>query len=160
MDYSVNSEFQYKEAKDEIANLYIQNRLLVQINWYDKKSSQMQIKYKRLSITAIIITALIPIATLLLNVSSISFFIQILIALLSSVASIISSILALCKYKELWIQYRSNCELLKSVLHRFYTKSGEFSNKSDKSAFEQHCTKEFDNWNDIYSKDIHSSIGS
>lgn len=151
VEYSVSNEFQYENIKDETANSYIKNRILVQIDWYDKKSIQAQKKYKILSVSSVIITALIPIATLLLNLNSINLLIQILIALLSSAATVISGILALCKYKELWVQYRSNCELLKSVLHRFYTKSGEFSNKSDETSFEllvccceQYLTKEFD----------------
>lgn len=166
-EYNISGEFKYNNIKNETINTYIQNRLIAQIKWYDKKSLKLQKKYKQLSIIAIIVTAIIPILTLLLDFECINLMARILIAILSSSATVVSSINSLYKNKELWIQYRSNCEILKSVLHRFYTKSLEFSNKSENEAFEilvsnceKYLTQEFDSWNNIYSYNDQSSTNS
>lgn len=162
--YNIADEFRYN---DDTTKSYIQNRLIGQIKWYDNKSAKEQKVYKRLSVISIIITATIPIATLLLDFNYLNCFVKILIAVFSSIATILSSINSLYKHRELWIQYRTNCELLKSVLHRYYTKSAEFKSTSDEEAFallvescEQYFTKEFDNWNNIYSNNNQSSTGS
>lgn len=93
--------------------------------------------------------------------------IRFIIAILGAVISIISGILSLNKYKELWVQYRTNCEILKSVLHRYYTHTGEFNSCNEQNNFEnlvtsceQYLTREFDSWNNIYSNKCHSSTGS
>lgn len=116
--YNIADEFRYN---DDTIKSYIQNRLIGQIKWYDNKSAKEQKVYKRLSVISIIITATIPIATLLLDFNCINCFVKILIAVFSSTATILSSINSLYKHRELWVQYRTNCELLKSVLHRYYT---------------------------------------
>lgn len=156
--YNSANEFKYSKHYCDTANEYIQNRLIAQINWYSDKSAKEQKHYKRLSVVSIILTAAIPIMTLLLDFDFINIFAKLTIAVLSSFASVITGINTLYKHKELWIQYRTNCELLKSVLHRFYTQSDEFNGKTDDEAFkilvsscEQYFVKEFDNWSSIYS---------
>lgn len=93
--------------------------------------------------------------------------VKVIIAILSGSVSVISSMLAINNSKELWIRYRSNCEILKSLLHRYYTNSKEFNLESEEEQFqhlveisEQYLTKEFIDWASIFNKPNQSSINS
>lgn len=147
---------QFKLYLDEMENsplkTYIEERIIDQIVWYDQKSSEKQTRFKQLTVANIILNAIIPIVVLL---SDYGVFVKLLVTGLSSSAGAINAIVALCGYKDLWIQYRSNCELLKSTLHRFFLKSGEFRHiADDESALmdalvvscEEYFTKEFQTW--------------
>ena len=103
-------------------------------------------------IASIILSALIPVITLFSD-SACPLIAKVLITAISSTITAISAIISLCHFQELWIQYRSNCEILQSVLHRFFTKSGEFHNCSDEKALdllvmtcEEYLTQEFQTW--------------
>lgn len=164
LSYSVKDEYKYEKDNNEIINHYINDRLLAQIIWYDKKSIIYQKRYKELTILSTILSATIPILTLTLDFECAIIF-RFIIAVISSAVSVISSILVINKYKELWVQYRTNCELLKSILHRYYTHTGEFS--LDNNNFEvlvlsceNYFTKEFDSWNNIYDNQDSSSKSS
>lgn len=144
---------------DSSLKTYIVERVLDQIAWYDKKSAEKQAYFKTLSIVAIILNAIIPVMVLL---SDNCVFVKLLIAGLSSSAGVISAIVGLCGYKELWIHYRSNCELLKSTLHRFFLRAGEFRQFADDefalkdalvASCEQYFTKEFQTWVTVTSEE-------
>lgn len=147
---------QFKPYLDEMENsplkTYIEERVIDQIVWYDQKSAEKQTRFKQLTGANIILNAIIPIVVLL---SDYGVFVKLLVTGLSSSAGAINAIVALCGYKDLWIQYRSNCELLKSTLHRFFLKAGEFRHiADDQSALmdalvvscEEYFTKEFQTW--------------
>lgn len=147
---------QFEPYLDEMENsplkTYIEKRVLDQIIWYDQKSVEKQTRFKKLTIVNIILNAIIPIVVLF---SDYGILIKALVTGLSSSAGAINAIVALCEFKDLWIQYRSNCELLKSTLHRFFLKSGEFRHiADDQSALmdalvascEEYFTKEFQSW--------------
>lgn len=132
--------------------IYIVERVIDQIEWYDKKGSHNQTRYKRLSCASIILSALIPIFTLLTD-GSFSLLIKVIITALSSSITAISAIVSLHHFQELWVQYRSNCEILKSTLHRYFTKTGEFKECEENKAFnllvmscEEYMIKEFQTW--------------
>ena len=152
-DYIVK---QFKPYLDEMENsslkTYIEERVIDQIVWYDQKSAEKQTYFKRLTVANIILNAVIPIIVLF---SKYGVFFKVLVTGLSSAAGAIGAIVSLCGYKDLWIQYRSNCELLKSTLHRFFLKAGEFRHiANDQSALmdalvvscEEYFTKEFQTW--------------
>lgn len=150
---------------DSALKIYIKNRVLDQIKWYGDKSECYSAKYKKWTVASITLSALIPILTLLSDMPF-SIAIKILITTLSSCTTIISSYLALQKFQELWVRYRSNCEILKSIMHRFFTKSGEFQNLLEEDAkellvrsCEEYMTKEFQTWAASYApkKDNQSS---
>ena len=147
---------QFEPYLDEMENsplkTYIEKRVLDQIIWYDQKSVEKQTRFKKLTIVNITLNAIIPIVVLF---SDYGILIKALVTGLSSSAGAINAIIALCEFKDLWIQYRSNCELLKSTLHRFFLKSGEFRHiADDQSALmdalvascEEYFTKEFQSW--------------
>ena len=148
----------YKEFELYLTNIandstnYITNRVINQIIWYDKKSIDKQKQYKKYSIISIVFTALIPILTLLTGYRF-GAFANILIAILGSASSAILSISSLCEFQKLWVQYRSTCEILKSILHRYYMGVGEFCSDTPQENLqllctmcEEYLTKEFHIW--------------
>jgi len=135
---------------------YIKNRLIKQIRWHHEKSVSNQALYKKWSVVGIIINAIVPILVLLLDLP-ITFYIRVAIAALSGMSAIIFSILALCKYQDLWIRYRVNSEELKSIYFRYRCKAGEYHSKTDiecdKMLVEQTealLTKEVRSWKNIH----------
>jgi hypothetical protein len=155
--YDIKNEFINYLASIENGNIktYIEERVIGQIKWYDKKSSKNQFWYKLFMIISIITSGLIPVLTLMLDLPF-GFIIKIVISALSSTVTAISAIIALYNYRELWVQYRTNCEILKSILHRFFMKSGEFADAESEDIYgilttlcENYITKEFGTWGSI-----------
>lgn len=134
---NIKDEFEYylNSIKDQRVEQYISNRILKQIEWYDNKSLNNQFKYKIFTTISIIISATIPVLTNFLDLKY-SKYIKLCIALFSTIATILSFIITLNNYNELWINYRTSCENLKSITYRFLTKSGEFKDLDDAKAFE------------------------
>ena len=152
----IQEEFkEYVEKLDSNKKVYIQNRLLGQIMWYDKQAICKQKKYKILSIISIILTAIIPAISLYTGFEY-GIIASTGIAIFSAISTAIMSILNLCEYQKLWIEYRSNCEILKSVLYRFFTRSKEFYGLNEEKAFdlliqttEEYLLKEFQTWTEL-----------
>jgi hypothetical protein len=126
--YKIDDEFKYLEKKEQIVQDYINNRVLPQINWYDRHSVKYRKNYRFYMLISIIISALIPVLTYLTNTSNdnINYIMKLLIIIAGGATAVITSIISLNKYNELGVQYRVNCEMLKSALHRFITNSDEF----------------------------------
>jgi len=129
---------------------YIVNRIISQIEWLDKRSNEKQERFKIYSIGAIVLNACIPTAVFLAGYCS---GIQLLVIVFSSMAGVFGAIAALCGYKDLWIQYRTTCETLKSKLHRFFLQVGEFDGSDDSERFkrlvaesEKYLTKDLEDW--------------
>lgn len=162
--YDIKNEFINYLENMEKGNIktYIEERVIGQIKWYEKKSSKNQFWYKLFMIISIVTSGLIPILTLMLDLPF-GFIIKIVISALSSTVTAISAIIALYNYRELWVKYRTNCEMLKSILHRFFMKNGEFLNVEDEDAYnilttscENYITKEFIAWGSITMPKINS----
>jgi Protein of unknown function (DUF4231) len=88
---------------------YIQQRLDPQIAWYDSKSVWNQEWYKRLRFAEIIIACSL---SFLVSYADSLVAIKILAGLLGVAIAVIAGILALFKFQENWIEYRSTCENL------------------------------------------------
>lgn len=123
-------------TSDEKVKIYIEDRVLSQIDWYNIKSISNKRKYILLTIVSVSMSTVIPILTLYLSVYD-DILIKMCIAIFSSIITAISSILALSKYKELWVQYRENCEIVKSFLYSFFTRQGQFNNLNDTESFDR-----------------------
>lgn len=137
---------------------YIYNRLINQIIWYDKQAIKKQAMFKRLTIISTISTAIIPILSLIeqYDIKIISIITKILISIASTGSAVLLSILYLCEYRNLWIEYRSSCEILKSILHRYFTQTNEFKTTDNNKRFkllvsicEEYMTKEFQTWTEL-----------
>lgn len=162
--YNIADEFNIDTVTNDEHKHYIKNRVLAQIKWYDKKAIDCQKRYKQLSCVSIVLTSIIPVLTILGQYT----IIKILIAIVSAIVSVISYIITINTYKELWVQYRSNCELLKSELHKFLNKIGDYDTQDINNSFELFCcncencfVKEFISWQTSQDKDKnHSLTGS
>lgn len=109
---------------------YLTEHLDNQIEWYSKKSSACQFRYKVLQIIEIIIAATIPIITAI-N-ASFAFqnpWLNILNGIIGAIIIIIEAICKMNKYHENWIQYRYVSELLKHEKHLFLTKTEPYDDE-------------------------------
>lgn len=98
-------------------------RIEEQINWYDKKSSIYQKKYKRIKLIEIVAAALIPfLAALHLSDPNVLFpltrvrlvaVVGTFTALLGVLITILEGVLQLQQYQQNWVTYRATCEALK-----------------------------------------------
>ena len=98
-------------------------RIEEQINWYDKKSSIYQKKYKRIKLIEIVAAALIPfLAALHFSDPNVLFpFTRVRLvtvvgtftALLGVLITILEGVLQLQQYQQNWVTYRATCEALK-----------------------------------------------
>lgn len=145
----------YLDSCDEFERTYIEQRLIHQIIWYDNNAIAKQRRYIRWTILTIIFTAVIPVLSLLTNFRY-GIIATILIAVLSTSSAAILAVINLCEYHNLWIEYRSSCEVLKSMLHRYFMKTSEFCSPDKKvnlslliSLCEEYMTKEFQTWTEL-----------
>ena len=103
---------------------YIEKRLIEQIIWYDESAIKKQKRYKQLSIISIVLSGIIPIVSIFSKYKYGTIAI-IIISTLSALSSILLSIINLC------VEYRSACEILKSTLYKYFTKTDEFQSLND-----------------------------
>lgn len=112
-------------ASSQLERNYIENRIIDQIKYYDETSVKCQNRYMVCMVFIILINGTIPVITLSTDVIG-ELWQKILITTLSSSVAVITAIVSLRNWRDLWIQYRSNCEILKSNLHKYFTGSGEY----------------------------------
>lgn len=107
---------------------YITNRLDKQMGYYHKKCISLQREYYIISIAIIVINAVIPVLSM--GIDSVG-VLKYLIASLSSLSSILSSVMLLRKTKETWVEYRSTYEKLKAEKILYETSSGRYQNGAE-----------------------------
>lgn len=130
---------------------FLKERLDDQINWYDKKSQWNQKRYKILKIAEIIAASSIPFLTGFID-KEINYW-HVLVGLLGVLIAVCSSVSALYKFHELWIEYRTVAETLKHHKYLYLTKTSPYHN--DKAfellvdVVESIISKENSNWSSI-----------
>lgn len=102
---------------------YITERLEDQIDWYSRKSSSSQTKYKTLRLVEIISAAFIP---FLSGMGDKVLYGQWVVGSLGVVIALSAATGSLFKYHENWIQYRTTSEQLKHEKFLFATRSGPY----------------------------------
>lgn len=102
---------------------YITQRLEDQIDWYSKKSSSCQIKYKALRLVEIIAAAFIPFVS---GMGEKVLYGQWVVGSLGVMIAISAAAGTLFKYHENWIQYRITSEQLKHEKFLFSAHSGPY----------------------------------
>lgn len=118
-----------KRLKKITRDNYIEDRLLDQIVWYDKKSSEMKKKYLFLNTTVFTINTVVPVILVLLD--SFTLKIRLIITLLVAIANFSNGLICANKYQELWINYRFMSEQLTKEKILFETKVGKYKITSD-----------------------------
>lgn len=122
-----NYEFLSKKKKD-----YFINRVDNQIDWYDKKSRDAQVKYKIFTYVIIVASAAIPVFT---NLAIGEFWVKILVSLLGAGTTLSQGIINLNDYNTNWIEYRTVCETLKKEKYMFITNAGVYGNGDNDELF-------------------------
>jgi hypothetical protein len=82
------------------------DRLVDQLDWYDRKSSDAQRAFKRVKVTELVIAAAIPV----MAGTSVS---QIITAALGGAVVLLEAVQQLYQWQTNWVQYRSTAEALK-----------------------------------------------
>ena len=105
---------------------YLKNRLDNQIDWYDRKSTQNQKTFKRLQVILIVAAAAIPLLSGYLGQEKPPAYLPYIIGGLGFLVTIITAILSLYKFQEIWTTYRSTCELLQHEKYLYLTKTNPY----------------------------------
>jgi len=134
MDIENLKKFEGFNRLSEKEKWYIENRLIDQFNWYDRKSVLNQRRFKCLKTIEYIITGLIVFFSTLSASWSFARYITIL---LSIILAIISSLQSLNKYQENWLEYRTTAETLKHELFLYLSHAGPYKGLSNEEAFQK-----------------------
>lgn len=103
---------------------YLKSRVNDQINWYSKKSTFNQKRYKSLFVLQLIFSSSIPVLVIFSN----NFYLKIIIAILGALVTAVNSVIVAFKYFENWTNYRTTAESLKKEKYFFTTKTGIYKN--------------------------------
>ncbi|MBS1807870.1 MAG: DUF4231 domain-containing protein [Acidobacteria bacterium] len=117
------------------AEEYLQQRVEDQINWYSKKSRRNKRAYHWLRVAEISAAALIPFLTGYINGQENQ--LKLIVGLLGLGIAIISGLLALYRFQENWLQYRTTNEVLRRERFCFLTQIAPYNTEQAFSLFVQ-----------------------
>lgn len=107
---------------------YLSARVDNQAEWFSNKSQSNQRAFKRLRVAEVVFAAAIPL--LVGHITNGDTALKIAVGVLGAAIAVISGLLAIYKYQENWIHYRSVSEALKREKFLFLTKTSPYE-KSD-----------------------------
>ena len=100
------------------AQTYLEERLQAQIDWHEAKSGWNQRMFKRLQTVVIVCGALLPFAAgFQQQVRGMTWA----VGSLGVLVAIVTGVISLYKYQELWVDYRLTAETLQQEKYRFLT---------------------------------------
>lgn len=138
---------------------YLKDRLDDQINWYDAKSALNKKYYGWLQSIVIILAAFIPFLSGYTEKAG--DFLLPVIGLTGFVISVLSSLIALFKFQEKWIHYRTTSEALKREKYLFQAKIEPYDTEDSLRILikrtESILSKENLQWSDISQKQTDKS---
>lgn len=111
---------------------YINERLDNQIEWYDKKSSSNQSRFKRCKWAEMALGGIIAVLTPAITACEL---IKYIIAASSAGIVIVVALHGLHNFHENWIEYRKTSELLKNEKYTYLNKAGVYKELSDDDRF-------------------------
>lgn len=127
---------------------YLKERLEDQIAWYDRKSNGNQKWFKYLRFAEILMAAFIPFLSGLITTER--SYLSVIIGVLAVGIAVIASVLALSKFQENWLEYRTTCESLKKEKYLFITKTEPYKGREAFETLVQRVetlvSKENTNW--------------
>lgn len=134
---------------------YIKERVDDQAAWFSQKSQYNQKLFKRLRVAEVIFATAIPFLSG--HISDGDVVIKIVIGLFGAAIAIISGLLAIYKFQENWIQYRTICEALKREKLLFLTRTSPYDKQEPYPIFvkniESLLSKENIAWASYIAKD-------
>lgn len=127
---------------------YLKDRVEDQINWYGGKSEWNQRWFKRLRLVELIFASLIPF--LVTYVSDETALLKVIVGSMGACIAVFSGLVALNKFQENWIEYRTTAETLKHEKYLFLTQSHPYDSEDSFHLFVNHIesllSKENSNW--------------
>jgi hypothetical protein len=114
---------------------YLKTRVEDQIDWYSTKSRNNKNWYIRLEIAAILLSVSIPFVSNFMTGQAL--WVKHCVSFMGVSIAAITGLLALMKYRDNWIEYRSTSEMLKREHYMYITKSGAYSGKGRFNLFVQ-----------------------
>jgi hypothetical protein len=96
------------------------DRLVDQLDWYDRKSSDAQRAFKRVKVAELVIAAAIPV----MAGTSVS---QIITAALGGAVVLLEAVQQLYQWQTNWVQYRSTAEALKHEKFLYLAVAGPYA---------------------------------
>ena len=103
---------------------YIEQRLDNQQTWYENKSAWNQSWYKRLRMVEVVLAAGIPfVSSLIGKFPDSPNVVPIIVSMIAFLIAATSALLALYRFQDNWLQYRSTAEQLKREKFLFLTKN-------------------------------------
>lgn len=120
-----------KDVQNPITADYIKDCVIGQMDWFGRESAKCKKGYKNWMLCSIIISGLIPVASVFADGTLVM---KVIIAVLGSAVTVVSAYLRLQRYQELWGNYRYNREYLRSTLCSYFIKTGTFANCTDQEA--------------------------
>ena len=111
---------------ESINNNLAKKRIEHLLDWYIRKANFYKNLFYALSFSLIVINALIPVLTNIKIENK-----DIIISIMSSVATIITSSLTLFTMKDTWFRYRDNAESMKSECIKFTHKIGVYEDGNE-----------------------------
>ena len=134
--------------------IYLEERLQNQIDWYSAKSKKNQDWFKLLRLVEILAAATIPF--LAGYVTDATPLFKISIGLLGVLIAVVAGIISLNKFQEIWVEYRTTSETLKHQKYLFLTGVAPYA--GDKAfqllvqTVEGIISKENSDWNNYVQK--------
>lgn len=113
---------------DPINNNLIKKRVYNTLVWNIKKATYYKRFFYSFSIILLILNATVPIINQLNNYS-------IWVTIISSIGFVITSMLTLINFKDVWYRYRLTSEIIKSECMKLNCKIGEYENEDREKRF-------------------------
>lgn len=101
------------------AETYLEERLQSQIDWHEAKSSWNQRMFKRSQSLVIVAGALLP---LLAGFQESFAWMSWAIGLIGVLVAVVTGVISLYRFQELWVDYRLTAETLQQERFRFLTR--------------------------------------
>ena len=132
---------------------YMKCRVDDQMNWYDNKSIRNRKWFFRFQILTIVISALIPVISLL-SIHFDDLPTMLIAGTLGASVTAFAAVTSLCKFQDHWMTYRATCEALKHEKYLFRTKTEPYTDKDAYHRFVQRVefliSQEHTNWQDMF----------
>ncbi len=106
---------------------YMEERVDDQFNWFERKSSFNQKRYKRIKMLILIAAGLIPFLSGCKFLGLIGDIGSMVAGLLGVFIAVSEGLLSIHKYQENWLQYRSSAEALKREKLLYLTQVGPYA---------------------------------
>ena len=117
-----------KNVENPCTKDYIQNRIIPEMDYYSTRSREYSKKYQGWMTVSIILSALIPVLSILIEENGV---IKITIALCGAAVTGLNAYLSLKSYKDLWLRYRTTRETLLSALYCYFNNARMFEKEND-----------------------------